>query len=1424
MKRRSKAKLDQSIGQQEEELKVNPYALRRMRQAVSSIKLPKVRGRTIAAFALLPQFRMCFEGLSHLYPAFLRMIATLFSEARLIPPGHPVMKEGSAESQKYSFRKLLGEVWFNLKTDKRTSAYQWGVFSAIVMVVAAGITACGAIFMRFVLGAGSVAYAQMFNAFQNTTADPYALGEDPSCMTAIQGCSGTGGVQNISGASGLFDQRVQGGGISADYALMVLDKVLRQAMAETPNGGSFQNALGSLMMVYNTGMTVIACIMIGWMVMSIIIDTAKTGTVGGGRHNMVWVPIRVLFALGIMFPFGTSGFSGGQYMVVKLAEWGSNFGSKAWNQYLLTVVGNQQMLSPYYVKNVASLAQGVAKIMVCQVAYNAYLQQRTGGLGADQIVQMQQDAVNVGSTVYITNRYTNNTGPNLCGVIKYGSNASADDQTQIMTANPATPSMVASSSTTLNAVPDNVYTNTNMATAVGTFRSQMRNALEAALQDLPASPPVGAGVGTAIQSARAFACQFVARRFADGDESTVGGEVNPVSAIPNCTGVLPSDAAAAADPNASAIESIHTALQTATMTAFTGARPALANYVSAGPMMTEMTQRGWAGMALWFKDIAALNNVLLSARQPVGTMEGGGLWMGNGSSNNSVCAGDDSEGGEQCKMSGVEEKVMAIIGDYDRWWAATAIANGPGVNPAGGGSTANERMGSLINASPGGFFSWLNNIAMGDNGLVTMFLRLIVPASPGGDAFLFKAVDMASTNTYPLAQLAETGHTVLGLGIVIWATVSIVQTLSTVEGVGFSLGKGLAMSALVNLLASMGSGMIIAGIMISFYLPVLPFIRVAFAVMTWIISVFEAVVMVPVAALTHLSTVGPGLMGNYGRAAWTLWFNVFMRPILVVFGFIGGLLIFNAFAVYFHTAFSQGASAVLASNWYPMQLMGKFFYSVVYLGALYTAANTSFKMLDVIPNGMMRWLGDWGARGDVSLTQMNVGTGMGFAGTSLIKQLQHDMVTNSYISPMSRIRGDSDKAELLHRAGAMFDNSDRGGGNLDSTRQAQKARDQNLTLMRMSAQDRERHRNMSQRDKDRFLQHMFLQQENAKYKRFGFDRDIGSSATGFKSGSGQLNLGWLGHIGGGMAGADIIGQGRTGRRKDTFVELDGGLGRGQLAGASVTDKMLDEAIDSSNRTRTSHWDDMSYAQRELVMRKVEATMSSADALNYVRMSAEDRMEFVQSMYLAMPEHYAPGIGSAGTEELLEILKNPDLMSDPEKAKRAGLMRTWMTTEDRADLMRNYQKWLSQTGRASLDMGMGQMASTALRDKDLDALLTGGEMPEHRKDKPTGFGEQQAEDMTPTQNKKIVDDLAKEAERQRRLEAKMRDEELQVYQKLDDSRRAEFEKLIEKKAQLEKSYNRGDVSQEEYRKQLTDFRKKLAESYGVNYLGGYRPPV
>src|SRR5690606_10233421 len=165
-------------------------------------------------------------------------------------------------------------------------------------------------------------------------------------------------------------------------------------------------------------------------------------------------------------------------------------------------------------------------------------------------------------------------------------------------------------------------------------------------------------------------------------------------------------------------------------------------------------------------------------------------------------------------------------------------------------------------------------------------------------------------------------------------------------------------STLGTLIGMMAKGMFMGGVMIGVYLPILPLIRVAFAVLTWIISVFEAVVMVPIAALGHLSSEGEGIAGSSGaRNAWILWLNVLMRPMLVVLGFVGAMLIFNAFALYFHVAFANGIELARNSLGGLSWITSVFTYSVVYVMTLYTACNTTFKLLDVIPDAMMRWMG-----------------------------------------------------------------------------------------------------------------------------------------------------------------------------------------------------------------------------------------------------------------------------------------------------------------------------------------------------------------------------------------------------------------------------------------------------------------------------------
>ncbi|MDF3023438.1 MAG: putative rane protein [Alphaproteobacteria bacterium] len=927
---------------------------------------------SVAGFLFMPQFRMCFQGFSHLFPVFMRCLAQVFAEAKLIPPTHNALNYGAKEVPNTHLFDLFGTAWFTLRVT-RASAHQWSMFTGVVLMVMMMLLAVGSFFLRVVFGVGNAVQAQLFlPRVLEHPCNPYGGCTGGPGETAI-----TGGTSTITAPGGLFDTRVNDAAVSTDYALMVFDKILRQAAtAPVGNGGILQNALVDLMRVYNTGMTLIAGVVTLWMITSIVIATARTGKLGGGRHNMVWAPIRMIFALGIIFPLGAQGFSAGQYMVMKLAEWGSNLGTKGWVQYIGGVVGDQNLLAPFSVANATSIAAGVNKVMVCQIAFNSALQNITGGLDPQQVIRVKQDTTN--RTGWVANRYTNNTDANICGTITYGFDYGANSDAGAVLANTGVTTPMDPASATLAANPANrtQYTNTNteMNLRVAEFRSRMLGALPPLLSenmDIGADIGSGTGGGQIVTLGRQLACGFVARRWETTTPNPVGLLSAPYAACPGGT------SAPAADPDASIPQRQVGMIMDAIRCTYDGSAPisptspgcgggpfakdALMNYVT-GPngMVFQMQRRGWAGMGMWYQEIASLNSQVAGSREPVASVEPGTLWEGatkGGFWQNLKCAGRRIVG-RPCKSPEIEEKAASILGEYDAWWATASRPGAPANTPLGSMGGAARTQDVQPSSSGGGLrtvISVIKSVAFGGGGGLLNWVTERIMGRPG-DTFIFSAVDTAATNTYPLAQLTSAGYKVIYDSLRILAGLTIIQILTAGKLFTVSGGIGFAASAVANILSTLSTTMLVAGVMIAFYLPVLPFLRVAFAVLTWMTSVFEAVLMVPIAALTHLGTEGEGLAGG-ARTAWILWLNVLMRPILVVFGFVGGMLIFNAFATFFHTSFAQGAQSLIASNNAFTGLIASVTYSVVYLGTLYTAANTSFKLMDVIPNAMMRWMG-----------------------------------------------------------------------------------------------------------------------------------------------------------------------------------------------------------------------------------------------------------------------------------------------------------------------------------------------------------------------------------------------------------------------------------------------------------------------------------
>lgn len=864
----------------------------------------RVTKSSVAAFVLLPQFSLSTRVLrEQLIPIFKLLLLTILS-SRCLPAGYAE----KADVRTLSVSRMMGDAWYHLRTSKNAGVMEWGFFTSLLMLFAFMFASVASLILKFLLGWGQVAHAQIFAHPGN----PYsgAAANDTS-LTAVQTVTAPGGV--------IFDKQAYGaGGTSTDYALMLLDKVLRQPALGT--GGSMQNALSQLIMAYNTGILVVAAVMMVWMIISIVADTAAAGKIGGGRHNLVWTPVRVIFALGIMIPLGNSGFSSGQFAVMKLAEWGSNFGSEAWDRYMSAVVVNQNILAPYNARHSpANVASTFARIKVCQVAYNAVMMEQ-GDPDQRFLVRRIEAGHTEGNTSYVW-EYTNETTQGICGSIEF-----SQDQA-------STPSHAAQVA----------------EVAQGQLQDVQTPQYHRAVRD-------GIITGFWAMEARAtdFACAYVGKHMQpnDGSPNPVLLATDPLSGGTMCNagqlsacGATNGGTPDARFPTAQCIRTMTSDFQGALSNAVTSNIGILTGYVGGG-LVNDLRSRGWAGMGIFHLTIQQLNNAVQSYAEP-------GFSFTPATVNPNTGAWQDIRSSE-------------ILDDFDRWWPVATRAEAVQDRTTTELQLPKER-------PPQGFFGRMWN---GAKSLWNDIARSAMAA--GGDKLFFDLVEPDDPNTYPLAELARTGNEIVmwGLGLLGGGAVGgipIVGRLATGAmmagaatatdggvGLGTAVGAiaGLALSGPISSFMKTAGWMVFAaGMFMSYYIPILPFIRVAFAVLTWIVSVFEAVVMLPLAALTFLDSQSAGLGSGAMRGVWILWLNVLMRPVLVVAGFVGSILIFNSFVIFFQHSFTMTVTLAADGGNVLGSMIGKVVYTVVYVGLIYSAANTSLKLLDLLPDAMMRWMG-----------------------------------------------------------------------------------------------------------------------------------------------------------------------------------------------------------------------------------------------------------------------------------------------------------------------------------------------------------------------------------------------------------------------------------------------------------------------------------
>lgn len=317
--------------------------------------------------------------------------------------------------------------------------------------------------------------------------------------------------------------------------------------------------------------------------------------------------------------------------------------------------------------------------------------------------------------------------------------------------------------------------------------------------------------------------------------------------------------------------------------------------------------------------------------------------------------------------------------------------------------------------------------------------------------------DLGGT-TNPFGEIAALGHKKIRLALdylgIAMLTTAAGGILGFVPGIGgAAAGLSAAATAVIMMIASL---FLLAGVVLAFIVPLFPFTRFFFSIMTWIGSLIEAMIVVPFMALGFLTPNGEGFAGPNTRSAFISIFQIFLRPILCVFGLIAAMLMFYVAAKFLNAMFYEATSGIGLYENSGMKFVQKLVYSVVYVGLIYVAANTSFKMIEHIPKHALGWMNASAKEESYDDHQgfMNVATAVG--GGKLVEQFAG--LPNTLVGAPLKALNDG-KQTISRQIGASrdkkaTDNAKKASDNAKQAASRSSQQDKNQNLLGMGYEQR----------------------------------------------------------------------------------------------------------------------------------------------------------------------------------------------------------------------------------------------------------------------------------------------------------------------------------------------------------------------------------
>lgn len=233
----------------------------------------------------------------------------------------------------------------------------------------------------------------------------------------------------------------------------------------------------------------------------------------------------------------------------------------------------------------------------------------------------------------------------------------------------------------------------------------------------------------------------------------------------------------------------------------------------------------------------------------------------------------------------------------------------------------------------------------------------------------------------PLAALSVTGYIMLMVAFVLYIVMLVVAVLMGIGSLSFYvLGTGVTNPVgyigtfvyffVVPLIFMFLGVLVTVGGTFAVYIPMIPYVIFTMGAIAWLISTVEAMVAGPIVALGILSPSGHHEILGKAEPALLLLFNIFLRPTLMLFGLFAAMLLSSAVITMINAGFGSvvenlfdfgdtgGGIAAAAAN--PLALV---FILVAYVSIICSAFNKCFSIIHILPDRVITWIGGHAGQG-----------------------------------------------------------------------------------------------------------------------------------------------------------------------------------------------------------------------------------------------------------------------------------------------------------------------------------------------------------------------------------------------------------------------------------------------------------------------------